>query len=135
MNCINFGFQCFFWLKNLFKIIIKECKLDWWSPEAGFFLIGTINLLSWKRRRDSDLIFCFVNMKREKQIWKFSLRSFLERYPCALKSLFKMAILNSLTLSWHLITVVGQLKKRGKIVTETVTWPGVKYFLNQRFFV
>ena len=41
--------------------------MDSWSPEAGFFPIGTINKLSLKRRRDSDFKVNFVIMKNERK--------------------------------------------------------------------
>ena len=40
-------------------------KLESWSPGVGSFPIETINLLSLKRRRDSDFK-NFVIMKRER---------------------------------------------------------------------
>ena len=39
---------------------IKIFKLDSWSQEAGFFPFATINLLSFKRIKDSDLKNDFV---------------------------------------------------------------------------
>ena len=45
---------------------IKVFKLDSWSPGADFFPIGTINLLSLKRIRDSDFKNNFVIIKRER---------------------------------------------------------------------
>jgi hypothetical protein len=44
----------------------KIFKQDLWSPGAGFFPTGTINLLSLKRRIDSDFKNNFVIMKRDK---------------------------------------------------------------------
>ena len=43
------------------------CRLDQWSPGAGFIPIATINLLSLKRIRDLDFKKDFVIMKREQE--------------------------------------------------------------------
>ena len=65
---------------------IKFFKLDSWSPGAGFFLISTINLLSVKRRRDSDFKMNFVIIKKKREKLKnFTCEVFPARYPCAQK--------------------------------------------------